>query len=64
MNIWCFEEARLMEALKECGNQLLAEGVDATVADKFVNGVLNFLRGDIARKHKLIVESKGVGNGG
>ena len=64
MNIWCFEEARLVEALKEEGNRLVAAGVPTAQAEEFVNGARNFLRGDIARKHKLIVESKGgVGAG-
>ena len=57
MMIWCFEDARLLEALKEHGNNMLAAGVPAQEADKFVNGVRNFLRGDIARKHKLIFDA-------
>jgi hypothetical protein len=64
MNIWCFEEARLVEALKEEGNRLLAAGVPTAQATEFVNGVRNFLRGDIARQHKLIVESREGGHAG
>lgn len=57
MNIWCFEEARLLEALKAEGNRLLQAGVQPADAEQFVNGVRDFLRSDIAREHKLILES-------
>ena len=64
MNIWCFEEARLLEALREEGKRLRALGAPTQEAEMTISTIWNFLRGDIARKHKLIVESKGGANGG
>jgi hypothetical protein len=55
--IWCFEEARLIEALKEAGDAMLAAGTPTEEAERLVNHVLQFLRSDIALAHKLIVQS-------